>query len=128
MTVAGRVAEVYMQYKADAVFVDGAGVGGGVVDRLRQLQVPAWDIQFGSKARSGIPRRECSYANKRSEIWGSLREWLKVGMIPNDADLQEQITGPQYGFNVRNEIQLESEGGHEETGPEPARHGGRAWR
>jgi hypothetical protein len=108
MTVAGRVAELYLQYRADAVFVDGGGVGGGVVDRLRQLQVPAWDIQFGAKADSGFAADGVLYANKRSEMWGTLREWLQVGMIPNDPDLKEQLCGPQYGFNVRNEIQLEA--------------------
>lgn len=109
MTLAGKVAEVYQELHADAVFVDGTGVGGGVVDRLRQLRVPCFDIQFGAKADndgftgdSGV-----RYANKRAEIWGGLREWIKVGCIPQDQQLIEEITGPEYGFNVRSEIQLE---------------------
>lgn len=109
MTVAGKVAECYAQYRADAVFVDGGGVGGGVVDRLRQLQVPVWDIQFGSK--SDANRLEADgilYANKRAEIWGAMREWLAGGCIIDDAQLREELTNPQYGYNVRNEIQLES--------------------
>jgi hypothetical protein len=48
------------------------------------------------------------YANKRAEIWGSMRQWLKSGgTIPADTELQSQLTNLQYAFNVRNEIQLE---------------------
>lgn len=112
MTLAGKVCELYLQYRADAVFVDGTGVGGGVVDRLRQLQVPAWDIQFGSKsdftAAPGSENQGVGYANKRAEIWGSMREWLSIGGIPDEKELKEQISGPQYGFNKNNEIQLEA--------------------
>ncbi len=109
MTVAGKAAELYAQYKADAIFVDGGGVGGGVVDRLRQLQVPVWDIQFGSKSDANqLESDGIRYANKRAEIWGALKEWLKGGCIPDDRQLIEELSGPQYGYNVRNEIQLES--------------------
>lgn len=108
MTLAGRVAQLYSELRADAVFVDGGGVGGGVVDRLRQLQVPTWDIQFGAKSDSTwAVGEDIRYANKRAEIWGAMRGWLKGGAIPDDKELVEQLTGPQYGYNVRNEIQLE---------------------
>jgi hypothetical protein len=109
MTVAGRVAELYGTYHADAVFVDGGGVGGGVVDRLRQLQIPVWDIQFGSKSDANqLESDGIHYANKRAEIWGAMKEWLKGGCIEDEPQLIEEITGPQYGYNVRNEIQLEA--------------------
>lgn len=109
MTLAGRVCEMHLRMRADAVFVDGGGVGGGVVDRLRQLHVPTWDIQFGSK--SDMPYDGLvdgvTFANKRAEIWGSMREWLKDGSIPDISDFRDQLCGVEYGFNIRNEIQLE---------------------
>ena len=109
MTVAGRAAELYGQLRADAIFVDGGGVGGGVVDRLRQLQVPVWDIQFGAKSDANqLESDGIKYANKRAEIWGAMKEWLNGGCIPDDRQLIEEIGGPQYGYNVRNEIQLET--------------------
>jgi hypothetical protein len=111
MTLAGKVAEVYARYSADAIFVDGGGVGGGVVDRLRQLHVPVMDVQFGSKPDgTGYLTGDegVVYANKRAEIWGGMRAWLKSGgAIPADTELASQLTGLQYAFNVRNEIQLE---------------------
>jgi hypothetical protein len=107
MTLAGRVADEFLRYRADAVFVDGGGVGGGVVDRLRQLHVPVWDINFGSKSdRPNVDLQE-KYANKRAEMWGYMREWLKGGAIL-EGELVDQLVAPNYGFNVRDEIQLEA--------------------
>jgi len=111
MTLAGKVVELAENYHADAVFIDGGGVGGGVVDRCRQLRANVIDVQFGSKP-SGIGFAQDDsgtiYANKRAEIWGSMREWLKNGgCIPNISELKEQLTGLEYGFNNKNQIQLE---------------------
>lgn len=108
--LAARVAEVFHQYRVDAIFVDGGGVGGGVVDNLRALHLYCFDIQFGSKSDiegsvTGNPGER--YANKRAEMWGALRSWLRTGSIPPDADLRAQLIGPTYGFNVRDAIQLE---------------------
>lgn len=110
MSLAGRVADEFISRRADACFVDGGGVGGGVVDRLRQLHIPVSDIQFGGKADGlGFLTGDdgVRYANKRAEIWGGMREWLKTGSIPDLPELREQLVGPQYGFNNQNQIQLE---------------------
>lgn len=110
MALAGRVSNEFLSRRADACFVDGTGVGGGVVDRLRQLHIPVFDIQFGSKPDAfGFLTGDdgVRYANKRAEIWGAMREWLKLGSIPDLPELRAQLVGPQYGFNARNEIQLE---------------------
>jgi hypothetical protein len=100
MTLAGLVAAAYQENRADAVFVDGGGVGGGVVDRLRQLNVPVVDVQFGAKSDNNMGAVESGivYANKRAEIWGSMREWLAIGAIPDDTQLAAELTGPQYGY------------------------------
>ena len=100
MALASRVSEQANFYRADAVFVDGSGVGGGVVDRLRQLRVPnVFDVQFGgSSDRSMTGAEHTRYANKRAEIWGWMREWLKGGAIPDDSDMRQQLEGCEYGY------------------------------
>jgi hypothetical protein len=109
--VAAKVSEVCQTYRVDAVFVDGGGVGGGVVDNLRALHVHCFDVQFGGKAENmgfawGTEGER--YANKRAEIWGSMRSWLKSGAIPYDSDLMAQLVGPTYTYTLtKNEIQLE---------------------
>jgi hypothetical protein len=108
--VATKVSEVCQTYKVEAVFIDGGGVGGGVVDNVRALGIHCFDIQFGRKSESlgfiwGADGER--YANKRAEMWGSMRSWLRTGSIPHNADLKAQLVGPTYTYNLKNEIVLE---------------------
>lgn len=109
MQLAARLAEHVSAHHPDAVFVDGGGVGGGVIDRCRQLGVMVFEVQFGGRPdRPDVSAEQNRYANKRAEIWGMMREWLRVGAIPDDQELAAQLTQSQYGFNSRDEIQLEA--------------------
>lgn len=101
MQLAARVAEFVRLHQADAVFVDGGGVGGGVVDRLRDLHVNVIEVNFGASAE------DARYMNKRAEMWGNMREWLSGGSIPDDRELQDDLIGVEYGFTPTNKIQLE---------------------
>jgi len=100
MTLASKIVEAYTMHRADAVFVDGGGVGGGVIDRLRQLRVPVIEVQFGGKSDNNFGAIETNiyYANKRAEMWGSMKEWLKGGSIIDEPQLVAELTGPEYGF------------------------------
>ena len=113
MTLAGRVASAFLRHGATICMVDEGGVGGGVVDRLRQLRIPVIGVDFGSKA-DGFASEGTKYANKRAEIWGATRDWLaQGGAIPNiltneNVTLVDELTGPTYTMTKREEIQLES--------------------
>ena len=113
MTIAARVAQLYHDLHPDQIFIDGGGPGGGVIDRLTQLKVPVIEVQFGGAADRGQLSQEglVKYANKRAEMYGNLREWLKRGMIPDEAELASQMTGVEYGYTMRegqDKILLES--------------------
>lgn len=113
MLTASKAAAAYLRYHAAVVMVDEGGVGGGVVDRLRQLRIPVMGVDFGAGADGLNPDDGSKYANKRAEIWGALREWLKGGSIPDmktgeHTTLVDELVGPNYGLNVKEEIQLES--------------------
>lgn len=112
MTFAGRVAAAFLRHGATICMVDEGGVGGGVVDRLRQLRIPVIGVDFGSKA-DGFSETGVKYANKRAEIWGAVRDWLPTGSIPNiitneNTTLVDELTGPTYTMNKKEEIQLEA--------------------
>jgi phage terminase large subunit len=95
---------------ADAIFIDEGGVGGGVVDRCHQLGLPVIGVNFGSKPSGSIMSDADGerYANRRAEMWGTMRAWLrKGGAIQDDPDLAADLTGVEYGFNANNQIQLE---------------------
>jgi hypothetical protein len=85
------------------IFVDGGGVGGGVIDRLRQLNFDVIEVQFGGKADDSK-----KYANKRAEIWGRMRDWLQGGCLAKDEALATDLTSVEYGFRPDDSILLES--------------------
>jgi len=95
-----------MQHRVEVIFIDGTGVGGGVVDHLlNRHNLPVEDVQFGSKAVNATS--QVRYAQKRSEMWGSMRDALKYLAIPNSSELRDQLIAPQYDFNLKGELQLE---------------------
>jgi hypothetical protein len=106
MEVAGKVVEVFRGLPTGRamICVDGVGVGAGVVDRLKQLGLPVIDVQSAEK-----PIDTRTYANKRAENWGRMKDWLIAGgILPNDPDLEKQLTGLEYGLNKRLQILLQS--------------------
>ena len=91
MQVANRCAHLIDQYNPDGVCID-AGNGTGIIDRLREMNYKVHEVWFGAKS----DKQE--WANKRSEIWDKMREWLKGGTIDNDTDLIDDLAGPEYDF------------------------------
>jgi hypothetical protein len=87
--VAGHLARLEDQYKADAVFID-FGYGTGLFSAGKQMG-RAWRlVQFGGKADDSM------YANKRAEMWGKMKQWLKDGgCIPDDQDLCNDLIAPE---------------------------------
>lgn len=106
MTLAARVGEHVNQLRLAGnlvvVNVDGGGVGGGVIDRLRSVGFDVNEVQFGGRAMD--PRK---WANRRAEIWGLMREWLAGGAIPKDELLATDLTNVEYGYNSTDAILLE---------------------
>jgi len=102
------------KYSASVCFVDGGGVGGGVVDQLRAMSVNVVEVQFGSSPDGMNPEDSGNkYQNKRAEIWGALRLWLQTGFIPKDdkgseQSLIDELVAPTYTINAKDKIVLES--------------------
>ena len=110
MTLAAVIVDLADLYRPKAIFVDGGGVGGGVVDRLRFLGQPVHDVQFAAAADRLNTAGRHVFANKRAEMWGSMREWLKGGVIPPTPELIADLEGVEYGYVIKNgvdAIQLE---------------------
>ena len=59
-------------------------------------------MNFGWKAKNPV-----MYGNKRAELWGSMKEWLKTASIPNDRRLKSDLTGPTIKPNSSGTIFLE---------------------
>jgi hypothetical protein len=111
MMTAAKVAELIDSRDPDVVFVDGVGLGAGVVDRLRQLGFRVVDVQ------SAAMPNDDRYLNKRAEMWGGLKEWLNgnVSLLRND-ELRSQLIAVEYGLNMRGKTQLESKADMQKRG------------
>jgi len=104
-----RIVIAHDTYRPDGIMVDGGGVGGGVVDNIRNRRLHCYEIQFGGKdvvynfaATSGE-----RYANNRAAMYGACRAWLRGGCLPNDPELRRQMLAIRYTFNNKDEIILE---------------------
>lgn len=103
--VASKVIEWREKETPDAVVVDGDGLGAGVVDQLKHQRYDQDLFEFHG---GSVPDDMNQYFNKRAEVWGLMRDWLKEGAeIPDDVELASDLTGPQYGFSNKQQIQLE---------------------
>lgn len=113
VALAAKVAEIALEIHPDAIFVDGGGPGGGVIDHLRWMQMPnVIEVQFGAKADRALQSASghITFSNKRAEMWGYMRDWLKGGMVPFDPELQSDLIGVEFGYVMKegkDAIQLE---------------------
>lgn len=117
MQTSAMVAEAINDWKPQTTFVDGVGVGGGVVDRLRQMQFNVIDVNAGGKAS-----HDTRFLNLRAEMWSRMRDWLKErGDIPAERDdLADDLTAPLYEFDLRGRLQLEKKADMKDRGlPSP---------
>jgi hypothetical protein len=94
-----KIAAAARELNADAIFVDATGVGEGTAAKLRELGLTPHSIHFGSKADNAGSLVRC--ANKRSECWTKMAEWLKAGAIVNDEQLKAELVGPEYSENAQ---------------------------
>lgn len=88
------------------LFVDGGGIGGGVVDQLRNLAYNPIEVQFGGSATDAA-----TYRYKSDEMWGNMREAIATRLIlpENIEGLKEQLTQREYGYTLTgNKIHLET--------------------
>lgn len=90
------------QPRIAACFIDEGSMGAGVIDRLVQLGKSVTGVNFGEKAGDGG-----KYSNKRVEMWGRMRDWLQHGQIPDDRELRDDLTGPEYGYDRKERLLLE---------------------
>lgn len=81
--------------------VDSVGVGGGVVDRLRELRVPVLAYTGSAKTNVRTRDREHGFKNVRSAAYWRMRELLDPAfdseiMLPPDDLLLADLTAPTW--------------------------------
>lgn len=102
MFVANEIGRWIDKVRPDAVNID-AGNGTGVIDRLREMKYRVTEVWFGSKAESP------EWADKRTEMWANMRDWLGGAMIDGDNRLFGDLTSPEYDYfgKAKDAVRLE---------------------
>ena len=103
MEVVGHVIDAIEEYKPALTVIDEGGLGAGVVDRLKEQRYKIRGVNFGSKAKNQI-----MWGNKRAEMWGAMRDWLKTGSVPADRFLKSDMIGPKTKPDSKGTLFLES--------------------
>jgi hypothetical protein len=103
MEVVGRVIDVIEEFKPALVVIDEGGLGAGVVDRLKEQRYKVRGVNFGNKSTKPM-----MYGNKRAEMWGAMKDWLKDASIPKDRYLKSDLIGPMMKPDSKGTIFLES--------------------
>ena len=87
-----------------SICIDSIGVGGGVVDRLRELQLPAIGINTAE-----TPAMRQTYLNLRAELWFKVKAWLEARdcSLPRDDNLLAELVSPKYKFTSSGKLQIE---------------------
>ena len=113
MAVAG-LGHRFLSDRRGALAIDDSGVGGGVVDRLREQRLPGQVIanNAGSSPDNDPEER---LLNMRSQLWWDAREAfyrgeISLARLPEDQyqTLRSELTAPTYRFTSNGKVQIES--------------------
>jgi len=106
MELSGRVLDLLnsADEPPEEILVDSIGLGAGVLDRLRELDISARGVNV-----SESPAMADRYANLRAELWDLTKQWFNEEVqIPNDDSLIADLTAPRYSFNSSGKMIVES--------------------
>ena len=110
----GKVIECIREFQNLGVeyaglFVDGGGIGGAIVDQLRNFGYNPTEVHFGGKATDNM-----TYRYKGDEMWGEMRSamnklCLPANNQPSGVDLKADLTQREFAYTLMgNKINLES--------------------
>lgn len=109
MQTVGRVVAEYESLppsrRPGEILVDSIGVGSGVVDRLRELNLPVRGVNVSESPSMGE-----TYMNLRSELWFKTKGWLedRSCKIPKNDQLMAELTSIRYSFTSSGKMKAES--------------------
>ncbi len=93
------------QMRPAAIMVDAIGMGAATYLKLRELGLPARQINVGEGAAASD-----RYMRLRDELWFRGRAWLQDGtaIMPRDNALKAELVSVTYGMTPTGKIKVES--------------------
>jgi hypothetical protein len=125
MYLTGKIVEAAEIHNPKLIKVDEPGLGGPIIDRLKELGLPAIGIHTG---RIAVDPRH--YNNSRTELWFNIRDLMDTDpsknpnpmSIPDDKYLFGELAGVQYTYTSAGKLALEpKDDTKERTGRSPDR-------
>lgn len=101
-----KISEVIQKWNSQHVFVDGVGLGAGVVDYLIEKKGYKFvvDVQSG-----GSPDNDLKYHNKRDEMWARMAKIIEQGFeLMEDTEMYEELVSIEYGYTMSDKLKIES--------------------
>ena len=107
MITAGHCVALAQKYGAELIAVDGDGVGGGVVDRIRELKYPV--LEINGQKNPDNEKDHARYTNTRSQMWweGGLKFAEEEVTVPDDKLLQRQLCNCKYEMSSSGKVKAE---------------------
>ena len=93
------------QMRPQAIYIDAIGLGAGLADRLRELDLPAVAVSVSETA--SLKDR---FNRLRDELFWGAREWFEARdcKIPQDDTLISELTGIRYKYLSSGKLKIES--------------------
>jgi hypothetical protein len=110
MQLAGLVKREYEaadeEDRPSEILIDAIGLGAGVLDRCRELGLPARGVNVGESPATDSGQ----FSRLRDELWWRVREWFagRDVRIAEDARLIGELTSVQYAYTSNGKLQVES--------------------
>ena len=89
MAIVGRVIDASEEYKPTLSVIDEGGLGYGILDRFTEQRYKVRGVNFGWQAKNSV-----MWGNKRAEMWGDMKDWLRTASIPDDRQLSADFLRP----------------------------------
>lgn len=91
-----------------AINVDVIGIGAGVVDRLKEMQLPVVGVNV-AETESNNDNPDISFNRLRDQLWWQSREWLEARdcRFDDDEETIGELTTPTYTILSNGKIKVE---------------------
>ena len=93
------------------IIIDEPGVGGGVIDQARRLNMPITPYNGGMSLKKGEDPEDDirMFSNRRARDWWNVRRQFELGLrhIPTDEDIVNELASVKYQY-VMEKIKIEN--------------------
>lgn len=109
MQTSGMIMKEYNESKEEdrpnEILVDVIGLGAGVVDRLKELGLPARGVNVAER-----PALDEQYMRLRDELWFKMRDWFEARdcKMADDPGLIAELADVKYDITSSGKLQVES--------------------